>query len=1153
MKLPNISATYTRLKQKVESDRVAVRIVRWGLLAIGFLLMTLVAFYAIDRWHTPQMPAGEDASDLQKGLYALLGSALLSALAVTVIAAWHPLRDATPIRRKKWFCPLVAGAIAVGIFCIGYIFLGVYPVGGKSILTVDLHHQYAPLLSELRYMLTEGKLDLSYNFHIGMGSSFIPAFAYYLASPLNILLVFFKESHLTEAILVITLVKFALAATAFTAMAQYLTRRRNVSVVTVGVLYALSGFMLAYSWNIMWLDSIIMLPLVVMAAEHLLKTGKLTPYALLLGLALFVNYYLGFMLCVFLVFYWLVWALRKKRTLKDTLLGGVRFAAGSLWGAGFAACLLIPVALALGRTSAAGGELGDFRTNFQIFDLFGRMFYGVTPTIRSGNLPNLYCGVAAVVLLPIYFGQKQISLRRRICYGGLLAIMLLSCTITRWDLVWHGLHAPNDLPYRFSFLTIFVVLLLAAYTLSQIKHITRRQVGISLAASAAYLVLWEKLAALNTDTNANRVSPDNKMLYINLLLLAVYGLVLLVAVAKKAPRRAAARLMLLVVCAELLFGTGRSLKLMNQNEYFTGQAHYIDNTKHLVINDALRRVEYLSRNEQAFLRMEYLAAEANDGRTTCVDTALHHYSGLTTFASSNPYCTTVLMGELGYAINGVNSYLYHQYVAPIDSLLGLRYVVRSDYLPNHPYLKYLESVSATDPDTDKLVEYHIYRNTAALPIGVVSTDALKKFEGTPYDPFGTQQDLYTSLTGLKDKIYVQMEIADGQGGTLYDGSFRTVGSYTTYNAAVDTKGQYYAYVDCRAADNITVEVMDAEGNILRNEAVTSYEPYILDLGVLNEGSNVAVSLSTSGSVTGNIYVMRLDEQAFEAHRQVLLKGGMTVTSQTGHSLKGKVTADKAGTMFFSLPYDEGWQVYVDGKKVKTFSVDHGQDKIKKEDGTYEYKPNDDGAFLAAEIPAGEHDIEIVYVTPGGKEGLLITGVSLLLLLVPLWLWIVRRRKALWDANPVATPDEWCRVQHRMQRAVRADVWMWRIIAIWIAVQTVVTAVMFAVAIQSIARMLPIVSAISTAAIILFVVLSLMVAGICWLVARHTNDLLKQQSIDPDRLYYHYRIKGWPILLRLLWSWPTVITYGIAVNRVQRVASLRLSDEEPADCVESETE
>ncbi len=1026
MKLPDIKGGALRLKQKIEGDRVAVRVVRIGLLAIAFLLIMLVSFYALDRWHVKLMPAGEDATELQKSLYTVLGSGLLAALAVTTIAAWHPLKDAAPINKTKWFCPLMAGVLTLGVLCAGYIFLGVYPVGSKSVLMVDLHHQYAPLLSELRYMLVEGKLDVAYNFHIGMGSSFMPAFAYYLASPLNLLLVLFKENHLTEAILLITILKIVASAAAFAAMAQYLSRRREVVSVATGVLYALSGFAMAYSWNIMWLDTLVLLPLVVMAAEHMLHTGRIAPYALLLALSLYVNYYLGFMLCVFLVLYWLVWWMRRKRTLKETFVGGVRFAAGSLWGAGLAAFLLIPVALALGRTSAAGGELGEFRTNFQLLDLFGRMFYGATPTIRSGNLPNLYCGVAAVLLLPIYFGQKQIPLRRRVCYGGLLAVLLLSCTISRWDLVWHGLHAPNDLPYRFSFLAIFMMLVLATYTLSQIEHITARQIFGSLAVSAFYLMLWEKVAALNTGSNANRVSPDSKMLYINLMLLAVYALVLLVSATRKAPHRATAWLLLTVVCAESLFGTSRTLKTLNANEYFTAQPHYIDNTKHLVINDALRRVEHLAKDEDAFLRMEYLVD--GDGRTTCVDTALHHYSGLTTFASSNPYCTTIMMGELGYAVNGVNSYLYHQFVAPIDSLLGLRYVVQNVYLPDHPYLEYLESVSATDEDSGELVEYHVYRNTVALPIGVVATDALKEYEGKPYDPFGCQQALYTALTGLEDALYVPVsQLNDPYGGTLYDSSFRTSGGSAAFTAAIETGGQYYAYVDCRAADTISVDTYTATEEFADSRSVTSHEPYILDLGVLEAGQSVKVNISATGVVSGNIYVMRLDEQAFAAHREVLQQGGMTVTQQTGHSLKGNVTANQDGTMFFSLPYDEGWQVYVDGKKVKTFSVDHGEDRIKQEDGTYEYKPNDDGAFLAAEITAGQHDIELVYVTPGGKIGVIISGASALLLVIPLLLWIFRRRKAKKEADlaalieePEAASDEDAPIEEEIPEDTRPD-------------------------------------------------------------------------------------------------------------------------------------
>lgn len=984
------------IRQKLDEDRVAARVVRWGLLLIAALLLTLVAYYAIDRWHVPMMPDGEEAGVVQRCVYALLGSALLAALTTTAIAAWHPLKDATPIRRERWFAPLMAGAIALGLFCLGYIFLGVYPIGNKSILMVDLHHQYAPLLSELRHMLLEGG-DLSYNFHIGMGSAFAPAYAYYLASPLNFLLVLFPEAHLTEAILLITLIKFALTAAFFTAMAQYLTRRGGATAVIVGILYALSGYMLAYSWNIMWLDVVALLPLVVMMLERMLKTGKITGYALLLGLALLANYYIGFMVCVFLVFYWLVWVFRRRRTLKEVFFGGLRFAAGSLWGAGLAACLLIPVAMALGRTSAAGGELGDFATNFEMFDLFGRMFYGASPTIRSGNLPNLYCGVLAVVLLPIYFAQKQISLRRRLCYGGLLTVLLLSCTLTRWDLVWHGLHSPNDLPYRFSFLTIFVTLLIAAYTLSQLKSVTARQIMCSLGVSAAYLVLWEKLAAVNSSAgaaNASKVAPDEKLLYINLVLLAVYGVILLAGAVKRAPRQAVARLLLTVVCAEMLFGTARTLKTMNSNEYYTSQPNYIDNTKHLVINDALRRVEELAEEEQAFLRMEYLP------RTTCVDTALHHYSGLTTFASSNPYCTTLLMGELGYAVNGVNSYLYHSFVAAPDSLLGLRYVILEVYLSSHPQLEYIETISAVDPYTEEEISYYIYRNKLALPIGFAATNALKDYAGKPYDPFGCQQELYTALSGLEDPLYYQMvTYTDTSGATIHDSSFYMPASgYATYTAEVEVKGQYFAYVDCRAAEDITVHNYDAEGSSVNSWGVTNHEPYIIDMGTLDVGERVEVDISGKGAATGNIYLVRLDTEALDRHLEVLQAGGLTVTEQTGHSIKGTMTAAEDGTMFFSLPYDKGWKVYVDGEAVETFPIDRGEDEVEKENGTTEMVPNDDGALLGAVVPAGTHEVEIVYTTPGGYAGALITAGSALLVVAALLLGALRRRKAQADAE-----------------------------------------------------------------------------------------------------------------------------------------------------------
>ena len=998
----------------IREDDKSQRILRYAILFILFLTLTLAMFFALRQWNAPELAPEGNATVAQHGVYTVGAGMLVAAIVTAAVAAFEETDKA---ERPVWFCPLLAGGLGLALYILGYAFLGVWPLGEKTILMVDMHHQYAPLLSELRDMLLNGG-NTAYNFHIGMGSSFIPAFAYYLASPLNILLLFFSERYLAQAILVITLIKGAAAAASFTAMAQYLYRRRTTSMVAVGVLYALTGYMLAYSWNIMWLDVVALLPVVVLAMEHMLRTGKMTPYALLLALALFANYYIGFMLCIFLVLYMAVWLVREKRTLREAAVGGLRFAGGSLWGGALAACLLIPTALALGRTSAAGGEMVEFDTNFPLFDLLGRLFYGATPTIRSGNLPNLYCGVAAVLLLPIYLTQKQIPLRRRLCYGGLLTVLLFSCTLEQWDLAWHGLHAPNDLPYRFSFLICFVMLLVAAHALAEMEHITPRQIVGSLLGCAGYLFLWEKLGELTTaatpDT-AEKVTTSAALLYGNVALLVLYAVILLARSVKKAPGPVASRLLLAAVCLELVLGTPLTLMEMNSNEYFTRHADYIYKYEHTAIDTALRRAEELAAaeadTEGVFLRMEYLP------RTTCVDTALHHYSGLTTFASSNPYLTTKLMGELGYAINGVNSYLYHSFVAPVDSLFGLRYVVLKANLSNHPQLTKVDTVTVTDPDTGERYTRYIYKNETALPVAFAASSAVREYEGMNYAPFDSQQALYESLSGLTDAIYIPMDITAGTGGSITDSHFqKTAAGKVEYTAAVDVAGQYFAYVDCRAADSIMVEQYAGDGTLNNSWSVTTYEPYIIDVGTLQPGASVTVSIDSDSTCTGNIHLVRMDPDALDAHLQVLEQGGMLVTEQTGRSLTGTVTAQNDQVLFFSLPYDKGWTVYVDGEKVETFPIADDRDTEIDEDGNVTEVGGDDGALLGAYIPAGTHTVEAVYTAPGQTLGLLVSVAALLLLAIPVGRkWLTRCRtilvavkaddKAATPADTEGTPAE----------------------------------------------------------------------------------------------------------------------------------------------------
>ncbi len=931
-------------------DRKQVLRTCW--LTMAFFLLLLGAFLFLRYAYLSEYTT--EGMTLSMGVYTVGGGVLLATLGTLFVRACMPSVQATP--RSVWACPLAAAGLSLAVMALAYSFLGVYPVGDKSILIVDMHHQYAPLLSELRHMLLEGK-GFTYSFHIGLGANFISCFAYYLASPLNLLLLLFAESRLAEGILFITLLKNALCAAAFAACVQYLTRKRNATTVAVSVLYSLMVYMLAYSWNIMWLDGVILLPVVVLCFERMMREGKWLGYVLTLALALFCNYYIGFMLCVFLVLYFAVWQLRSPRSLAERARGVGYFAGGSLLGGGLAMALLVPTALALGRTSAAGDAFPSFAATFDFFDLVGRFYYGATPTIRSGNLPNVYCGVLAVLLVPVYATQKSIPLRRRLSYGALLAVLLVSCTINQWDLVWHGLHTPNDLPYRFSFLVCFVLLLMVARVLAQLTQITPKQILGSLTASAVYLVLWEKFGGES--------APEDTLLYINILLLLLYAAVLLVGVTRRLPVRAGRLLLLAAVSVELLLGTGRTLLTMNENEHFTLRDSYVANYSTAANAQAVKKAQQIAQEKgDLFARIEYLP------RSTCMDTALHHYEGITTFASSNPYTTTRFMGDLGYAINGVNSYLYHSFVAPCDSLLGVKYVILNVRLSAHKQLKLLDTVAVGDQTR------YIYENTAALPVGYFATADIEGYEGVDYAPFDNQEALYTAIRGEATDIYSPLEFATEQEGAyIFDtGSFSLDGTVGTayYEGAIVEEGQYFGFVDCRAAETIRVTTLKEDGSEKNSWGVTTHEPYIIDLGNLKPGEQVEVSITADSAVSGNIHIARLDTAAFDAAVADVAAGGLTVTERTATGLTGTVTAPQDGMLLLSIPYDAGWRATVDGDAAEVIAIDHSESE-------------EDGALLAVKLPAGAHTVTLSYRAPGQLLGLLMSIVSAAAA-VALWLF-----------------------------------------------------------------------------------------------------------------------------------------------------------------------
>ena len=341
----------------------------------------------------------------------------------------------------------------------------VSPFGDRGILIIDSLHQYLPFFTEFHEKLVNSE-SLRYSFGGGLGINFWATFAYYFASPLNFLIVLFPTSMMMEAMALLVVLKIGLSGGLFS---YYLSRRnkdRNYTPILFGCMFALSNFMIGYYFNLMWLDSIAVLPLVMIGIEQITegKSGKV--FAASLSFALFSNYYIGFMLCVFSCLYFLMlWCIKKKESIKKFFRSCVNFGWYALLSGGIAAIVLVPAYMALGMTESTSGNTfpEQIKMYTGLFSQLTQHFAAVEPiTIADTQVGlNAYCGVLVMILVILYALDKHISLKKRIGYLVLTAFLYVSFDVNVLNYIWHGFHTQNGLPNRFAFIYIAMLLVIS--------------------------------------------------------------------------------------------------------------------------------------------------------------------------------------------------------------------------------------------------------------------------------------------------------------------------------------------------------------------------------------------------------------------------------------------------------------------------------------------------------------------------------------------------------------------------------------------------------------------------------------------------------------------------------------------------------------------
>ncbi len=383
------------------------------------------------------------------------------------------------------------------IILVSYIVAGIAPFGSRSLVSMDAYGQYFPMLLEMK----DGASQWSFSGALGFNQ--LTQSAYYTNSPLWLLLHLVPNNFMTSAVDLIVALRFGLAGLTFTLWIRQKYKTDSLAVAAFASAYALSAYTLAFINQFMWMDVVVLLPIVAIGLEKLYTNKKPLLYIFALALTLFTNFYIGYMVCVFSVLYFIYMCFREKTPWKERGKSLITFAISSLLAGGLVAVILLPTYLAISNAISSGlgfdGELEFYHTPFEMLV----KFLPFSKISLEFGAPNLYSGFVVLVLCIFYLFKKNTSTRNRIIFIVVAVFAYLSFNFNLFDFMWHGFHFPNQLPGRQSFILAFVMVSLAYHVFKHFK------LDNKLLANILVLVLIFELSANSIYTISTQTWKGN--------------------------------------------------------------------------------------------------------------------------------------------------------------------------------------------------------------------------------------------------------------------------------------------------------------------------------------------------------------------------------------------------------------------------------------------------------------------------------------------------------------------------------------------------------------------------------------------------------------------------------------------------------------------
>ena len=854
-------------------------------------------------------------------------------------------------KTKSVFLEIVIGLLSFLLPCaillIIYSVNNIHPFGNNTIMMIDMKSQY---ISYLRYYkgILNGENNSIYTLSKVFGGDFMSIFTYYLASPFNLFIVFYPYNNIPDFFVLINTLKMCFAGLNMYLLLRFTsTKKTKYQYLLFAIAYSLISYSVIYTSNYMWLDGVMVLPIIILGLLKLEENKHYWIYIISLGYALFSNWYIGSIICIFVVLFFIYRLVCIDGDFKSKLPYCLRFVIFSLIAGLLGGASWITAFYHFGGTKAVF-SFGEFKVYSFLPIVTGFLennFYSTDSISMNSGYFSMFTSIITLVLFQLFFFNNKFNKKERIGGFCLFLFYVLCSLFSPTYILLHGGREPTWFPGRYAFLIGFIVVYFASKEVDEINDTPLYSSFIPLATGIIFtiILLTVKYQINNNVYGLYDYSIVSSILYFSTSILLIVYLFLLKKTEFKYKEISQYSVIAILVCLTA-FSSFRGA-----NHSYNKMQPKVENIDTYRLDDSYSKdfENIKSLEPYKTYRMEATFNRPGTDNSINNNPLFYSYNGLSHYSSNEKKEVQEFMLMLGFHYNGFFEKYDSGSTAAINSFLNIKYLIDGDidstvkplFINNYPY----QEITSLESENN----FKYYKNDKTLSLGFVtnnqSSERVIDYSTNPdgsthwFDHFEYQNSMYKMITNsVKD--------SDGNSKDIFT-KIKQTSITTSGDISYVTKEDGLNYYTGKAGSTIKITY---DGSDIPN----NYNLYFLEKNYSEDVSyyinNTRIEISTywnkgikpiKHSDTG-MYELKMtlknditdkyirDEFYYE-NTDILKEYVDQINSQKVTDFKTITKFAKSGfeatfdiqkenqQIMFTIPYEKGMQIYLDGKKVNT--------------------------------------------------------------------------------------------------------------------------------------------------------------------------------------------------------------------------------------------